>query len=91
MTTDDEGGRDPLYAVAGLADLALDRAGAALRGLRGLLGRSDLAELARDGQDELTARGRLLVQRHAATPEAHLELLARRAAARTDHARRDDV
>jgi hypothetical protein len=70
------------YVVAGLADLALSGAGSALRGLRGLLSRSDLAELAKDGQDDLKARGRLAVQRHASLPEPHLESLARQAAAR---------
>ncbi|WP_411143314.1 polyprenyl synthetase [Streptomyces sp. x-80] len=75
-------GTEAAYLAAGLADLALSGAASALRGLRGLLGRSDLAELAQDGEADLRARGRLALQRYASVPEPHMELLARRAAAR---------
>ncbi|WP_328315673.1 polyprenyl synthetase [Streptomyces sp. NBC_00388] len=75
-------GADAAYLVAGVVDLALSGAASALRGVRGLLGRSDLAELAQDGEEDLKARGRLAVERYAAVPEPHLELLARRAAVR---------
>ncbi|MEC4019428.1 polyprenyl synthetase [Streptomyces sp. H27-D2] len=75
-------GTEAVYLAAGLADLALSGAGSVLRGLRGALGRSDLAELAQDGEDDLKVRGRLAVERYASVPEPHLELLAQRAAAR---------
>jgi hypothetical protein len=68
--------------AAGVADLALSGIGAALRGVRGLLGRSDLTELALDGQQEMKARGRLAIQRYTSVPEPHMELLAQRVAGR---------
>jgi hypothetical protein len=74
--------REAVLVVAGVADLALSGIGAAFRGVRGLLRRSDLAELAQDGQEEMKTRGRLALQRYACVPEPHLELLARRVAAR---------
>ncbi|GAA1442157.1 hypothetical protein [Nocardiopsis tropica] len=74
---------EPLLVAAGAADLALDRLGAALRRTRSLLGRSDLADLARDGRDDLRERGRLALQRYGPTPECHMEVLARRVASRT--------
>ncbi|MDX3850761.1 polyprenyl synthetase [Streptomyces sp. AK02-01A] len=70
------------YLAAGLADLAVSGAVSVLRGLRGVLGRSDLTELTQDGGEDLKARGRLALQRYTSLPEAHLELLARRVAAR---------
>ncbi|MFI1357773.1 polyprenyl synthetase [Streptomyces sp. NPDC020898] len=73
---------DAVLIAAGVADLALSGIGAALRGVRGLLGRSDLAELAQDGQQEMRERGRLAIQRYTSVPEPHMELLARRVAAR---------
>jgi hypothetical protein len=83
--TDDDAGtdraREPLLVAAGVADLACSRIGAALRGARSLLGRSDLAELARDGRRDLRQRGELALRRYAPTAESHMELLARRAAA----------
>lgn len=71
---------EPLLLAAGVADLAYSGIGAALRGARSLLGRSDLAELARDGRQELRQRGELALRRYAPTAESHMELLARRAA-----------
>ncbi|GAA1189287.1 hypothetical protein GCM10009654_53530 [Streptomyces hebeiensis] len=68
--------------AAGLADLAVSTLGSALGGVRQLLRRSDAAELAAEAEQELTARGRLLLDRHAAVPPAHLEVLARHALAR---------
>ncbi|NED82237.1 polyprenyl synthetase [Streptomyces sp. SID11233] len=65
--------------AAGLADLAVSTLGTALGAVRGLLRRSDGAELAADAERELTARGRLVLDRYAAAPPAHLEILARRA------------
>ncbi|MFJ3590661.1 MULTISPECIES: polyprenyl synthetase [unclassified Streptomyces] len=65
--------------AAGLADLAVSTLGTALGTVRGLLRRSDGAELAADAERELTARGRLVLDRYAAAPPAHLEILARRA------------
>nr|WP_155074193.1 hypothetical protein [Streptomyces taklimakanensis] len=74
--------------AVGLADWALDGLTTALEGLRGLLGRADLADLARKGEQDLRARGRLALDRLATVPPAHVETLARHAAAR--HARRDE-
>ncbi|WDZ89579.1 hypothetical protein [Nocardiopsis sp. HUAS JQ3] len=83
--TDDEAGadraREPLLVAAGVADLAWSGIGAALRGARSLLSRSDLAELVRDGRRDLRERGELALRRYAPTAESHMELLARRAAA----------
>jgi hypothetical protein len=75
---DDVGGRAVLLA-AGVADLALSTCGAALRAARGLLGRSDMGELAAQGQEDLQARGRLALDRMGVGGEAHMEVLARHA------------
>ncbi|MFF1298056.1 MULTISPECIES: polyprenyl synthetase [unclassified Streptomyces] len=71
-----------LLLAAGLADLAVSTVGSVLGTVRGLLRRSDAAELAADTENELAARGRLVLDRYAAVPPAHLEILARRALAR---------
>ncbi|WP_103534363.1 polyprenyl synthetase [Streptomyces sp. SM11] len=68
--------------VAGAADLAVSAVGSALGAVRGLLRRSDAAELAAEAEQDLMARGRLALDRYAAPPPAHLELLARHAVAR---------
>ncbi|MGC0334444.1 hypothetical protein RKD23_007434 [Streptomyces sp. SAI-170] len=68
--------------VAGLADLAVSSVGTALGTVRGLLRRSDTADLAAAAEDDLMARGRLVLDRYAAVPPAHLEILARHAMAR---------
>ncbi|MFG2811218.1 polyprenyl synthetase [Streptomyces massasporeus] len=68
--------------VAGLADLTVSTVGSALGTMRGLLRRSDTAELAAEAERELIARGRLALDRCAAVPPAHLEILARRSMAR---------
>ncbi|MFF5769307.1 polyprenyl synthetase [Streptomyces californicus] len=68
--------------VAGAADLAVSAIGSVLGAVRGLLRRSDAAGLAAEAEHELTARGRLVLDRYAAPPPAHLELLARHAVAR---------
>ncbi|WP_405636922.1 polyprenyl synthetase [Streptomyces sp. NBC_01178] len=68
--------------VAGAADLAVSAIGSALGAVRGLLRRSDAAELAAEAEHELMARGRLVLDRYAAPPPTHLELLARQAVAR---------
>ncbi|MEU1120452.1 MULTISPECIES: polyprenyl synthetase [unclassified Streptomyces] len=68
--------------VAGLADLAVSTAGSVLGTVRELTRRSDAAELAADAEHDLLARGRLALDRYAAAPPAHLELLARQAMAR---------
>ncbi|WP_344570737.1 polyprenyl synthetase [Streptomyces axinellae] len=70
-----------LLLAAGLADLAVSTAGSALGTVRGLLRRSDAAELAADAERELLARGRLVRDRYAALPPAHLEILAQQALA----------
>ncbi|RKS08903.1 hypothetical protein DFP74_4629 [Nocardiopsis sp. Huas11] len=73
---------DPVLIAAGAADLVLDGVGTALRRAGALLGRADLAELARDGREELRRRGSLALRRHAPARESHMESLARRAASR---------
>ncbi|MGW2615127.1 polyprenyl synthetase [Streptomyces sp. NPDC001500] len=67
--------------AAGLTDLAVSTLGSALGAVRGLLRRSDAAELAAQAEHDLAARGRLALDRYAAVPPAHLEILARRARA----------
>ncbi|MGC5562230.1 polyprenyl synthetase [Streptomyces sp. FR-108] len=73
--------------VAGLAELTVSTVGSALGAVRGLLRRSDGAELAAQAEHDLLARGRLVLDRYATVPPAHLEILARRALARqaADH------
>ena len=71
-----------LLLAAGLADLAVSTLGSAVGTLRGLLRRSDGAELAAEAENELMARGRLALDRYAAVPPAHLEVLARHVQAR---------
>ncbi|GGV70804.1 hypothetical protein GCM10010277_82140 [Streptomyces longisporoflavus] len=68
--------------VAGLADLTVSTLGSALGTVRGVLRRSDAAELATEAERELLARGRLVIDRYATVPPAHLEVLAQRALAR---------
>jgi hypothetical protein len=78
------GGADEraVLLVAGLADLAVSTMGSALGTVRGLLRRSDGAALAADVEQDLLARGRLVLDRCAAVPPAHLETLARHVLAR---------
>ncbi|MGW7072195.1 polyprenyl synthetase [Streptomyces sp. NPDC054855] len=68
--------------VAGLADLTVSTLESALGTVRGMLRRSDAAELATEAERELLARGRLVIDRYATMPPAHLEVLAQRALAR---------
>ncbi|MFE2041149.1 polyprenyl synthetase [Streptomyces sp. NPDC059477] len=68
-----------LLLAAGLADLAVSTVGTALGTVRGLLRRSDGAELAEQAEQDLMARGRLALDRYTAVPPAHLEILARNA------------
>ncbi|MER7564250.1 polyprenyl synthetase [Streptomyces sp. NPDC048523] len=74
--------RQALLLAAGLADLAVSTVGSALGTVRGLLRRSDATELAAEAEHELMTRGRLVLDRYATVPPAHLEILARRALAR---------
>ncbi|MFF7601636.1 polyprenyl synthetase [Streptomyces sp. NPDC007896] len=74
---------DTVALVAGLADLAVCGLSSAVGGVSGLLRRADLGDLLVDGQEETKARGRLLLDRHAAGAPAHLEVLARTVTART--------
>ncbi|GGX59587.1 polyprenyl synthetase [Streptomyces minutiscleroticus] len=83
-------GERPVLLLAGLAGLALDTVGSAIGSVRGLLRRSDTADLARDAERDLTARGRLVLDRYASSPPAHLEVLARHVLARQT-ATGDDV
>ncbi|APY90235.1 polyprenyl synthetase [Streptomyces alfalfae] len=80
----ERGGLDEqaVLVVTGLADLAFGLVGSAVGTMRGLLRRADAAELATEAQDDLMARGRLVLDRYAAAPPAHLEVLARHALAR---------
>ncbi|MFI9828683.1 polyprenyl synthetase [Streptomyces sp. NPDC051913] len=71
-----------LLLAAGLADLAVSTLGSAVGTVRGLLRRSDATELAAQAEQDLVARGRLALDRYAAVPPAHLEILARHALAR---------
>ncbi|MZE68260.1 polyprenyl synthetase [Streptomyces sp. SID5789] len=77
-------GRDEraVLLVAGLADLAVSTVGSAVGGLRALLGRSDTADLVRDVEGDLKARGRLALDRYTRVPPAHLEVLAQHVKAR---------
>ncbi|MFD7428115.1 polyprenyl synthetase [Streptomyces sp. NPDC059818] len=83
MTREAEQGRGPdgqaVLLMAGLTDLAVSTLGSALGTVRGLLRRSDAAELVAEAERDLTARGRLVLDRYVAVPSAHLEILARRA------------
>ncbi|MEW2569404.1 polyprenyl synthetase [Streptomyces sp. NPDC047070] len=84
QATERRGGLDEraVLLVAGLAELTVSTVGSALGTVRGLLRRSDAAELAAEAEHDLLARGRLVLDRYASAPPAHLEILARRAAAR---------
>ncbi|MGW0573351.1 polyprenyl synthetase [Streptomyces tauricus] len=84
QATGRRGGLDEraVLLAAGLAELTVSTVGSALGTVRGLLRRSDAAELAAEAEHELLARGRLVLDRYAAVPPAHLEILARRALAR---------
>ncbi len=75
-------GERAVLLAAGLADLGVSTLGTAVGTVRGLLHRSDTADLAADAEHDLLARGRLVRDRYAAVPPAHLEILARRALAR---------
>ena len=68
--------------AAGLADLAVSTLGTAVGTVRGLLRRSDAGALAAEAEHDLTARGRLVLDRYATVPPAHLEILARHVLAR---------
>jgi hypothetical protein len=72
---------DAIHLLVGLADLALSNAQRAIRGLRARSCRADLADLIRDGCEELKARGELALRRNPFSADPHLEGLARRVAA----------
>lgn len=71
-----------VQVLAGLADLAMTHVVQRVRQVGSLLGRSDLKELVHDGHEELRTRGELALKRYGNAPEAHLEVLAKRAIAR---------
>ncbi|MGW1934390.1 polyprenyl synthetase [Streptomyces sp. NPDC001919] len=75
-------GEQAVLLAAGLADIAAGALGSALGAVRGLARRSDAAELVAEAERDLTARGRLVLDRYASAPPAHLEVLARHALAR---------
>ncbi|MFH8927022.1 polyprenyl synthetase [Streptomyces pristinaespiralis] len=68
---------DVVLLAAGVADLAVSTVSGALSGLRGLLRRADMADLADEGRQDIKARGRLALDRYAPTSPPHMELLAR--------------
>ncbi|MFE9611607.1 polyprenyl synthetase [Streptomyces sp. NPDC006012] len=74
--------RQAVLLAAGLADLAVSTLGSAVGTVRGLLRRSDAADLVSDAERDLAARGRLALDRYAVVPPAHLEVLARHVVAR---------
>ena len=85
------GGRDALRLFLGLVDAGLEQAEHAVHAARGLLGRSDLGELASDVRADLNARGDVLLGRVAPAAESHMETLARQArAARPDDGGAED-
>jgi hypothetical protein len=84
------GGREALRLLLGLVDVGLEQAEHAAHVARGLLGRSDLGELASDVRTDLGARGDAVIGRVAPSAESHMETLARRAqAAQAAQAARD--
>ncbi|MBK5996825.1 MULTISPECIES: hypothetical protein [Streptomyces] len=83
-------GEQAVLLAAGIADLAVSTMGAAFTSVRGLLRRSDTAELAAEAEQDLIARGRLALDRYTTAPPAHLEVLARHVIAQRDGDRTDD-
>ncbi|MFF9869880.1 polyprenyl synthetase [Streptomyces sp. NPDC013953] len=83
-TTPPAGHRDQqaLLIVAGMADLAVTAVGSAAGAVRSLLRRSDAAELVKEAEADLEARGRLALDRYGSVPPAYLEVLAQRVLAR---------
>ena len=73
------GGREALRLLLGLVDVGLEQAEHAVHAARGLLGRSDLGDLASDVRTDLGARGDAMLGRVAPSTESHMETLARRA------------
>ena len=86
MAQRDAAGREILRLMAGLVDFGLEQTEHAARAARGLLGRSDLHELADDYRSDLSARGAALLGRFGSPAESHMETLAKRTAAREDAA-----
>ncbi|MFC3454075.1 hypothetical protein [Amycolatopsis speibonae] len=82
--TEQQDENEAMLLVAGVADMALSGVGSALTGLQSLLKRSDTADLAHEGHQQIKARGRLALARYAAVAPSHLELLARRIAAQRE-------
>ncbi|MFI9810424.1 polyprenyl synthetase [Streptomyces sp. NPDC052301] len=68
--------------VAGLTDLAVTTISSAVGTVHQLLRRADGPDIARDAQQDLMARGRIALDRCAAAPAAHLEVLAQHARSR---------
>jgi hypothetical protein len=75
------GGREALRLLLGLVDVGLEQAEHAVHAARGLLGRSDLGDLASDVRTDLGARGDAVIGRVAPSAESHMETLARRSQA----------
>ena len=73
--------REAVRLLAGIADIGLGTAEAAVRRARGLLARSDLVDLTTDLHREVRAHGDVVLDRVTPTSVAHMERLARRAAA----------
>ncbi|WP_330181485.1 hypothetical protein OHB26_34735 [Nocardia sp. NBC_01503] len=75
-------GEDAVLLAVGLADAALSRVAPVVNQAWRFLRRSDTADLAGEAGADLKARGRLVLDRYAAVPPAHLEVLAQRAQSR---------
>ncbi|MFE6228995.1 MULTISPECIES: hypothetical protein [unclassified Streptomyces] len=76
-----------LLLAAGVADLVVGAVGTAAGTLRSLLGRADAGDIAQDAAADLRARGRIALDRLTPSGDgtgglAHMEVLAREAAAR---------
>lgn len=87
MAEQSGGGREALRLLLGVADFGLEQVERGVHVARGLLGRSDLGELAAEVRGDLAARGDALLGRVAPSTESHMETLARLAqAARSESA-----
>lgn len=78
---------DLMYLAAGVIDVASAAAHVPLLRLQAQLRRSDLADIAGEGQSDLRIRGELAIRR--LRPEPHLELLAQRALSQRAEGRRN--
>ncbi|MFD9064570.1 hypothetical protein ACFVZ3_23955 [Kitasatospora purpeofusca] len=73
-------GAEAVQILAGAVDLGLELVEGLVSRMRGTAGRSDLHDLVTDGQEDLRARGELLLGRLHTGSESHMEAVARRSA-----------